>query len=112
MKGAHDLGMSGSLELSMIGNWNRLIHYLIFCTPISQGRGPDQMLWRLNGNGRFDVGLYYAVLRGSTIADLSKKSIWCSMAPKRVAFFVWTTTWVTCDNVMKRGITLVYWCCL
>uniref|UniRef100_A0A2N9IYY4 Reverse transcriptase zinc-binding domain-containing protein n=1 Tax=Fagus sylvatica TaxID=28930 RepID=A0A2N9IYY4_FAGSY len=74
MKGAHDLGMSGSLELSMIGNWNRLIHYLIFCTPISQ------------------------VLRGSTIADLSKKSIWCSMAPKRVAFFVWTTTWVTCDN--------------
>jgi hypothetical protein len=32
---------------------------------------------------------------------------------KRVTFFVWTKAWekiLTCDNLMKRGITLVDWC--
>ncbi len=36
-------------------------------------------------------------------------------APKRVSFFVWTAAWgqiLTHDNLIKRGFSLVGWCCM
>jgi hypothetical protein len=47
--------------------------------------------------------------------DFPWKGIWKVIAPCRVAFFVWTVAWgqiLTCDNLRRRGIVLVGWCCL
>ena len=43
------------------------------------------------------------------------KSIWGAKAPRRVAFFVWTTAWdkiLTCENLRRQGIVMVGWCCM
>ncbi len=43
------------------------------------------------------------------------KPIWKSKVPPRVAFFVWIVAKgkiLTMDNLRKRGICLVEWCCL
>ena len=43
------------------------------------------------------------------------ESIWAVKAPPRVSFFIWTATWgkiLTCDNLMRRGYTMVGWCCM
>jgi hypothetical protein len=72
------------------------------------------MRWRLNENGVFNVRSYYTAIRGTNDVPFSWKSIWCVIAPKRVSFFVWTTAWekiLTCGNLIKRGFTIVGWCC-
>lgn len=43
------------------------------------------------------------------------KSVRCNKDPGMVAPFVCTALWdkiLTCDNLMKKGITLVDWCCM
>ena len=70
------------------------------------GRGLccDRMRWCLNGNSTFDVHSFFPW-----------KSIWCVKTPKRVSFFMWTAAWgkiLTIDNLFKKGLSLVGWCCL
>ena len=48
------------------------------------------------------------------IYPFSWKSIWCVKSPKRVSF-LWTTARgkiLTIDNLVKKGLPLVNWCCL
>ena len=66
-------------------------------------------------DGAFSMRLYYKMIRGSTVVSFPWKSIWRAMAPRRVLFFVWTAAWGryrTHDNLIKRGFTLVSWCCM
>lgn len=80
----------------------------------ARGGGCDKMRWRLNGNGMFDVRFYYVKIQGTNALSFPWKSIWCVKAPRRVSL-AWTTAWgkiLTHDNLMKRGFSLVCWCCM
>jgi hypothetical protein len=62
----------------------------------------DGSWWHLRKNGRFDIRSFYDALRDSPHVS-------------RVRFFVWSAAWnkiLTCDNLSKRGYTLVSWCCM
>jgi hypothetical protein len=65
--------------------------------------------------GAFDTRSYYQALCGNMGTAFPWKGIWKVKASRRVAFFVWTAAWgriLTCDNLRRRGIVLVGWCCL
>jgi hypothetical protein len=73
----------------------------------------DKMRWDLKKNEAFDIRSYYLALRGSENISFPWKGIWGVKAPRRIAFFVWTASWgriLTCDNLRRRGIVLVWWC--
>jgi hypothetical protein len=75
----------------------------------------DGPWWHLRKNGRFDVRSFYDALRDSPHVVFPWRSIWRTKAPRRVRFFVWSAAWnkiLTCDNLAKRGYTLVSWCCM
>ena len=75
----------------------------------------DGSWWHLRKNGRFDIRSFYDALRDSPHVTFPWKSIWRTKAPGRVRFFVWLAAWnkiLTCDNLTKRGYTLVSWCCM
>ena len=80
------------------------LHYPYLLSGAYRGVGGDRMRWCLNGNSTFDVHSFFPW-----------KSIWCVKTPKRVSFFVWTAAWgkiLTIDNLFKKGLSLVGWCCL
>jgi hypothetical protein len=61
------------------------------------------------------VKSYYNCLNVSPPIQFPWKEIWKAKAPRRVAFFLWTTVWgkiLTNDNLRKRQVVLVDWCCL
>ena len=73
------------------------------------------MLWKLKKSGIFSVHSLHEAIWGAPTNSFPRKSVWCTKAPKRVSFFVWTITWgkiLTCDNLIKRGFSLVGWCCM
>jgi hypothetical protein len=75
----------------------------------------DGSWWHLRKNGRFDIRSFYEALCDSPHVTFPWKSIWRTKAPRRVHFFVWSAAWnkiLTCDNLTKRGYTLVSWCCM
>jgi hypothetical protein len=75
----------------------------------------DGLWWSLKTNGIFDVRSYYSSLRESPDIAFPWKCIWCTKAPRRACFFVWTAAWnkiLTCDNLRKRGYNLPSWCCM
>ena len=44
-----------------------------------------------------------------------RKAIWRVKAPWRVSFFGWTAALLkilTCENLIKRGYSMVSWCCM
>ena len=69
----------------------------------------------LNRSGVFDVrSFYYSLLEPSSVS-FPWKSIWCVKVPKRVAFFLWIAARggiLTIDNLVKKNLPLVNWCCL
>uniref|UniRef100_A0A2N9FSE1 RNA helicase n=1 Tax=Fagus sylvatica TaxID=28930 RepID=A0A2N9FSE1_FAGSY len=70
----------------------------------------DGSWWHLRKNGRFDIRSFYEALCDSPHVTFPWKSIWCTKAPRRVHFFVWSAAWnkiLTCDNLTKRGYTLI-----
>ena len=80
-----------------------------------RGEGDDKLSWKLTLTGVFDVCSYYNWLSGTLTNVFPWKSIWCVKVPKMVSFFLWTTTRdgkLTIDNLVKRGQSLVNWCCL
>ncbi|XP_059650347.1 uncharacterized protein LOC132296126 [Cornus florida] len=79
------------------------------------GRGYDNLTWIPSSHGRFEVRSLFLCMSNFASYDFPWKTIWRSMAPIRVAFFVWTTVWgkiLTIDNSRKRGNNFVNWCCI
>ena len=77
--------------------------------------GTDEMCWIPSLDEGFQVKSSYQVLNASRIGDFPRKIIWKSKVPPRVAFFSWTAALgkiLTADNLRKRHIVLVSWCCM
>ena len=75
----------------------------------------DKLHWSLNRNGNFDSRSYYHALHAPEVVHFPWKSIWGVKSPRRVAFFMWKVTWgwiLTYDNLKRRGLVLVGWCCM
>ena len=82
---------------------------------IPAGLDPDSMCWKLRQHGNFDVKSFYHALDVRSELSFPWKAIWKVKAPRRVSFFLWSAAWgriLTCDNLMRRGYTLVGWCCM
>uniref|UniRef100_A0A2N9ECM6 PUL domain-containing protein n=1 Tax=Fagus sylvatica TaxID=28930 RepID=A0A2N9ECM6_FAGSY len=76
----------------------------------------DGWRWRRKRIGDFDTKSFNTALRGNMVVkSFPWQSIWGSKAPRRVVFFLWTTTWgkiLTNDNLMRRGHVMAEWCCM
>ena len=76
----------------------------------------DGWRWRRKRIGDFDTKSFNTALRGNMEVKLFPwQSIWGSKAPRRIVFFLWTTTWgkiLTNDNLMRRGHVMAEWCCM
>ena len=79
-----------------------------------RGEGIDSLFWKSTPNGVFDVRSFYNSLSTPTF-PFPWKCIWSIKVPRGVSFFLWTTTQdsiLTIDNLVKRNLSLVNWCCL
>ena len=80
-----------------------------------RGVGVDSFFWKLSPNGVFDVRSFYNSLSAPSTISFPWKCIWSSKVPRRVSFFLWTAardSTLTIDNLVKRNLPLVNWCCL
>jgi hypothetical protein len=85
----------------------------LYSTSIRQGEG-DRLVWNPSTRGLFEVRSYYEVLSRKEGHSFLWKNIWCAKAPTRVAFFVWSAALekiLTHDNLRKRNIVVIEWCC-
>jgi hypothetical protein len=97
-------------EMDEVLNFFTFIHSK---TPTNED--PNALRWNLRHNGRFDAKSFYHVLSGKADITFPWKAIWRVKAPRRLAFFMWTTVWgkiLTCDNLMQRGYSMAGWCCM
>jgi exonuclease III len=97
-------------EIDQVVDFFSLLH-----SHTSRGVEGDKIVWRLGRKGMFDSRSFYHVLRAPPALCFPWKSIWRVKAPPRVAFFMWTVAWgriLTCDNLKKKGIVMVGWCCM
>ena len=68
--------------------------FLDFIQPrFPRGVECDSSHWCLNGNGEFDIRSYYNNIRGASISSFPWKGISKVKVPKRVAFFVDSSSW-------------------
>jgi hypothetical protein len=105
-----------------INNWevNVVVEFFQFLhshkVPIAApNAAPDGLRWKLCKDGAFASRSFYYALIDRRGVRFPWKSIWRVKAPPRVAFFIWSATWghiLTCDNLMRRGYTMVGWCCM
>jgi hypothetical protein len=77
----------------------------------------DCMLWNPSKRNIFEVKSFFRVLSssGTSSSSFPSRSIWKVKVPLRVNFFVWMATLgniLTLDNMCKRGIIVVGWCCM
>ena len=87
---------------------------LLYSIPV-QGRGEDRISWGSMDSKVFSVKSYYSYLSTPSPRSFPWKGVWKSKVPPRVAFFSWTAALgkvLTIDNLRKRGLILVDWCCL
>jgi hypothetical protein len=92
-----------------------LAFFTFIYSKIPAGVNPDSMRWTLCQHGEFDVKSFYHALDVKIDIKFPWKAIWRAKAPRRVSFFVWSAAWgkiLTCDNLMRRGYTMVGWCCM
>ena len=55
------------------------------------------------------------MIRAATKSPFPWKGIWSVKVPKRVLFFMWIAALgriLTLDNLMRKGLPLVNWCCM
>ena len=98
------------LELESISSFMDLL----YSTSVN-GEGEDKLSWGQPNSKPFTVKQYYRFLSSHAFRSFPWKSVWKSKVPPRVAFFSWTATLgkiLTIDNLRKRGLILVEWCCL
>ena len=62
-------------------------------TRIPRGGGCDRLCWDLNGSGKFDTRSFYRKIRNGAPSTFPWKGIWKVKVPKRVAFFVDSSSW-------------------
>jgi len=74
------------VEVEMVMSFNELLYSI----RIRHGE-VDRVLWNLSKKRNFAVKTFYKALVCHEAAYFSWKGIWRVKAPKRVAFFVWTT---------------------
>jgi hypothetical protein len=77
------------------------------------GGGVDKIWWVLNRKGKFEVRSFYSILTSFVSFPFPWKSIWCTKAPSRVAFFVRSAVLgkiLTLDNLRKKNMVLVNRC--
>jgi hypothetical protein len=77
--------------------------------------GEDKIWWTPSRKGKFDVKSFYKVLAYNDAHPFPWKSIWRTKAPVKVAFFAWTAALgkiLTMDNLRKRHVIVIDWCCL
>ena len=89
--------------------------FQLLTTKSPTNEGPDGLRWKLRKDGVFDSRSFYYALIDRPGWQFPWKGIWAIKAPPQVSFFIWTMTWgriLTCDNLMRRGYTMVGWCCL
>ena len=82
---------------------------------IPSGEGEDTLIWQLNCSRVFDMRSFYSALLKAPSVSFPWQNIWCVKVPKRVSFFLWTTTRggiLTIDNLVKKTLPFVNWCCL
>jgi hypothetical protein len=75
--------------------------------------GNDKIWWVPSKKGKFEVRSFYNTLISNDSLPFPWKSIWCSKAPLRVAFFVWLVALgkiLTLDNLRKKNMILVNRC--
>uniref|UniRef100_A0A2N9GR88 Reverse transcriptase domain-containing protein n=1 Tax=Fagus sylvatica TaxID=28930 RepID=A0A2N9GR88_FAGSY len=80
-----------------------------------KGTGMDRLCWRDRETKRFTVKDFYSHLCNSPYVFFPWKIIWKAKVPPRIAFFSWTATLgklLTIDNLRKRHLIIVDWCCL
>jgi hypothetical protein len=97
-------------ELEAISNFLDLLY-----SASPKGQGQDQMCWKPAVSKTFQVRSYYLVLSSKEGVPFPWKCIWKPKVPPRVAFFIWTVALeriLTADNLRRRNIILVDWCCL
>ena len=73
------------------------------------------MVWQLNRSGVFNVHSFYKSLLKAPSVFFPWQCIWSVKVPKRVSFFLWTVARggiLTIDNLVKKNLPLVNWCCL
>ena len=78
-----------------------------------RGEGSDSLFWKLTPNGVFDVLSFYNSLFAPPTFHFLWKCIWSNKVTKRVS--LWTAvrdSILTIDNLVKRNLSLVNWCCL
>jgi exonuclease III len=87
---------------------------VLYSCKISQGN-VDRIRWSSSKKGLFEVKSFYKILSNSNAEVFPWKSIWRCKVQKRVAFFGWNAAlgkMLTHDNLRKRNIVVVEWCCL
>jgi hypothetical protein len=97
-------------EMDMVAAFFNRIHAK---SPVHESE--DVLKWSLKKNRTFDISSFYHAIRGSVSRGFPWKGIWGVKVPRRVAFFVWMAAWgniLTCDNLHRRDIVMVGWCCL
>ena len=75
----------------------------------------DLIRWSPSKKGIFEVKSFYKTLSNPATEVFPCKSIWRSKVPSRVAFFGWNAAlgkFLTHDNLRKRRIVVVEWCCM
>jgi hypothetical protein len=75
--------------------------------------GNDKIWWVPNRKGKFEVRSFYNEIISKATCPFPWKSIWCTKAPPRVAFFVWSAALgkiLTQDNLRKRNMVVINRC--
>jgi hypothetical protein len=109
-------GMSPLVVTLMTGRLDLVVEFfqlLASNTPTKEGS--DGLRWKGRTDGVFASRSFYHVLNDGHRVPFPWKGIWAAKAPPQVSFFIWTATWgriLTCDNLMRRGYTMVSRCCL
>jgi hypothetical protein len=97
-------------ELESISNFFELLY-----SASIKGQGQDQICWKPSGSKAFQVRSYYHVLSSKEEVLFPWKCVWKPRVLPRVTFFIWTVALgriLTADNLRRRNIILVDWCCL
>ena len=73
------------------------------------------MCWKPAQSKGFQVKSFYTHLSSLGLGLFPWKGIWKAKVSPRVAFFAWTAALgkiLTADNLRRRGIPVVSWCCM
>jgi hypothetical protein len=112
LSGSHQWNVS---FLRFLNDWEvkDLASFYSLLYSYNLGGGVDKIWWFPNRNGKFEVRSFYNILISNVSFPFPWKSIWCTKAPPRVAFFVWLATLgniLNLDILRKKNMVLINRC--